>query len=252
LKKQEVSFKSDNLNLYGELYFPTPITLNNPALIICHGIPAVPHNPAERGYAELAETFCTNGFITLIFNFRGSGQSQGNFDLNGWTQDLKSAIDSIYSFDDVKKSRLALMGSSGGAAVSICVAAADPRISSLVTLACPAELDFIPRDKSQELIAYFRKIGVIKDTNFPPSLENWLDGFNAVSPLRYIHHISPRPLLLIHGDQDNIVPIEHAHRLYKQAQDPKELVIIPGAGHRLRLEEKAVDTALKWLKLQSK
>ena len=251
MKKQEVSFKSDNLDLYGELYFPTTTNPSKPALIICHGIPAVPHNPAERGYAVLAEKFCANGFITFIFNFRGSGQSQGNFDLSGWTQDLKAAIDFLYSFDEVKKSKLAVIGSSGGAAVSICVAASDPRISSVVTLACPANFDFMPRDKGQELIAYFRKIGVIRDTSFPASIEDWLEGFNTVSPLRYIHHISPRPLLLIHGDQDNTVPVAHAHKLYEQAKDPRELVIIPGAGHRLRLEEKAIDTVLEWLKLHS-
>ena len=245
---REIRLKADGLELTGELHIPSKAR-GNPALCICHGIPAVPHNPAERGYAGLAEKFCDNGFITLIFNFRGSGQSQGNFDLSGWIQDLKAAIDFLCSFDEVKKSSLAVMGSSGGAAVSLSVAAADPRIASLVTLACPAEFGFMPLDKSQELITHFRKIGVIRDRSFPSSIENWLEGFSAVSPLRCIHLISPRPLLLIHGDQDNIVPPEHAYKLYARAQDPKELVIIPGAGHRLRLEEKAVDTALAWLKL---
>ena len=70
--------------------------------------------------------------------------------------------------------------------------------------------------------------------------------------MRWIGRISPRPLLMIHGEKDDLVPVEHAHRLYERAGEPKELVILPGAGHRLRLEEKAITTALNWLKIRTK
>jgi pimeloyl-ACP methyl ester carboxylesterase len=43
--------------------------------------------------------------------------------------------------------------------------------------------------------------------------------------------ISPVPLLIVHGDQDHFFPVEHAHRLYAAARDPKELWIVPGFGH---------------------
>jgi dipeptidyl aminopeptidase/acylaminoacyl peptidase len=248
MNKKEVTFKSDNLNLYGEIYFPDRIDPARPALCLCHGIPAVPYNPAERGYAVLAEKFCANGFITFIFNFRGSGQSQGNLDLLGWTRDLKAAINFLYSLDEVKKHKIALVGSSGGAAVSVYVAAHDARISSVVTLACPANFDdLMQKSRAEAIISHFRNIGVIRDKDFPPSIESWLEGFNTVSPVRYIHQISPRPLLLIHGDKDDTVPVAHAHQLYQQAGEPRELVIIPGASHRLRLEARAVDAALNWL-----
>jgi alpha-beta hydrolase superfamily lysophospholipase len=46
--------------------------------------------------------------------------------------------------------------------------------------------------------------------------------------------------------------LEHAHRLYQKAKEPKELAIIPGAKHKLRLEEKAVTAVLEWLKLNAK
>lgn len=248
MNKKEVLFKSDNLTLYGEIYFPDKIDPARPALCLCHGIPAVPYNPGERGYAVLAEKFCTSGFVTFIFNFRGSGQSQGNLDLMGWTHDLQAAIDFLYSLDEVKKGKIALVGSSGGAAVSVYVAAHDNRISSVVTLACPANFDrLVQKSQAESIISHFRNIGVIRDEGFPRSVESWLEGFNTVSPVRHIHKISPRPLLLIHGDKDDTVPVVHAHQLYEQAGEPKELVIIPGAGHRLRLEARAVDAALNWL-----
>jgi dipeptidyl aminopeptidase/acylaminoacyl peptidase len=247
MRKKDVSFISDNLNLYGELYSPDITDPAKPALCLCHGIPAVSYNPAERGYALLAEKFCANGFITFIFNFRGAGLSQGNLDLLGWTHDLKAAVNYLYSLDEVKRSQLTLIGFSGGAAVSVYVAAHDTRIASVVTLACPATFDFLPGNKADAIIAHFRTIGVIRDKDFPASVGKWLEGFNTVSPLRYVDQISPRPVLIIHGDKDDTVPVGHAHNLYQKAGEPRELIIIPNAGHRLRLEEKAVDAILNWL-----
>jgi len=55
-------------------------------------------------------------------------------------------------------------------------------------------------------------------------------------------------LLLVHGDTDEIVPVEQAYKLYQKAKEPKELAIIPGARHKLRLEEKAMATVLDWLR----
>ncbi len=249
MKKRNITLKADNLRLAGEVYFPETTKQNCPALCLCHGIPSGQRDPNDRGYPALAERFCAAGFITLIFNFRGTGQSQGNLDILGWTRDLKAAIDFLSSLNRVDKSNLYLLGSSGGAAVSVYVAAHDPRVSSVVTLACPAEFGFLTDvQQTESTIDHFRSIGAIRDAGFPPSIDEWYKGFNTVSPIRWIDKISPRPLLLIHGEEDEVVSIEHAFRLHKQAREPKELVIIPGAGHRLRLEEKAIATALNWLK----
>jgi len=66
---------------------------------------------------------------------------------------------------------------------------------------------------------------------------------------KYYNFVSPRSLLLVHGDADEVVPLEHAYRLYQKAREPKELLVIPGAKHRLRLEEKAMAAVLDWLKV---
>jgi dipeptidyl aminopeptidase/acylaminoacyl peptidase len=251
--KRNFTLTVDNLRLPGEVYLPENSKSPCPALCLCHGIPSGQPNPSgDAGYAGLAERFCAAGFVTLIFSFRGAGQSQGNLDILGWTRDLKAAIDYLTSLKEVDRSRLCLLGSSGGGAVSVYVAANDPRVSSLITFACPAEFTFLTdKQRARATIDQFRAIGVIRDADFPPSIDEWINGFNKVSPLRWIDRISPRPLLLIHGDKDDLVPVEHARKLFEKAGQPKELVIIPGAGHRLRLEEKAVTTALDWLKIKA-
>jgi len=251
VQRQNITIQVDGLKLPAAVFFPET-KKPSPALCLCHGIPAGKYNPAEEGYPTLAQRFSDAGFVTIIFNFRGTGLADGNLDMSGWTRDLRAAIDFIYGLDEVDKSRLCLLGSSAGAAVSVYVAANDPRISAVATFACPANFTFLPSGQQvQSLIDHFRSIGLIKDPGFPLSVEEWLKGFSQVSPIRWVEGISPRPLLLLHGDKDDIVPLEHAHKLYERAGEPKELVILPGAGHRLRLEEKALDIALDWLKAQT-
>jgi dipeptidyl aminopeptidase/acylaminoacyl peptidase len=252
--KRNFTLTVDNLRLPGEVYSPETTGQPRPALCLCHGIPSgQPGSSDDTGYPGLAERFCAAGFVTLIFSFRGAGEAQGNLDMLGWTRDLKAAIYYLASLEEVDKSRLCLLGSSAGAAVSVYIAANDPRVSSLVTLACPAEFGFLTdKQQAKATINHFRSIGVIRDAGFPPSVDEWLAGFSAVSPLRWIDKISPCPLLLIHGEKDDLVHVEQAYNLYAKAGEPKKLVIIPGAGHRLRLESKAVNTALDWLKVTAK
>jgi alpha/beta superfamily hydrolase len=71
------------LRICGEVYIPPGGSRPFPALVICHGIPARVKGPDDRGYPLLAERFCQEGFFVLIFNFRGAGLSEGNFDLLG-------------------------------------------------------------------------------------------------------------------------------------------------------------------------
>jgi uncharacterized protein len=247
MKTYRVRFKADNINLYGEFFIPDMPRKPLPAVCMCHGIPAAVYNPDERGWAVLAERFCEAGFISMIFNFRGSGLSEGNFDMPGWTHDLTAALDELCKLEEVDKQKVYLLGSSGGAATAVYVAAHDDRIAAITTFACPASLNLINEKNVEETLEHFRNVGIIRDANFPPSIEDWLKGFDTVSAIHWVDKISPRPLLLIHGDIDDIVPVRHAEKLFKHAGEPKKLVILEGAGHRLRLEERAVSTALEWL-----
>jgi dipeptidyl aminopeptidase/acylaminoacyl peptidase len=247
MKTYRIRFSADKITLYGEFFLPEMADKKLPAVCLCHGIPAVVYNPDERGWAVLAERFCEAGFISMIFNFRGTGLSEGNFDMVGWADDLNAALDELCKLEEVDKNRVYLLGSSGGAATSIYTTAHDSRISAVATFACPATFSLIKDKNIEPTIEHFRNVGIIRDKNFPPSVEEWLDGFDIVAPIHWIDKVSPRPLLLIHGDMDEVVPVKQAEKLFRTANEPKKLVILEGAGHRLRLEERAVSTALEWL-----
>ena len=75
---------------------------DRPILVLCHGMPAGDnrqngfdsgHAIEELDYASIAEWFALEGFKTVIFNFRGTGESGGNFHPMGWVEDLNSLID---------------------------------------------------------------------------------------------------------------------------------------------------------------
>ena len=209
MDKKAVSLEVDELKIAGEVYLPDKAKDGAyPALCLCHGIPATPPDPTDRGYPLLAERFCAAGLITMIFNFRGTGSSEGNLDISGWTRDLKEVIDYLYSLREVDRTRLSLMGFSGGAAVAAYAASHDPRVSSIVICSCPADFSLlINAGQPQSVIEHFRQIEAIRDKDFPPSIERWLDGFKQVAPIDRIDKIAPRPLLLIHGDQDKMVDV---------------------------------------------
>ena len=166
----------------------------------------------------------------------------------GWARDLEAVIELVYSTPEVDKSRICVMGFSGGAAASAYAAAQNQRVARLVLCACPAEFGkFTNPHRDDFSIEHFRQIGLIRDSAFPDSLDEWRNSFREVSPIRWIDRIAPRPLLILQGENDDLVEVEQAWRLYEKAQEPREIAIIEGAGHKLRLSEKAMDIALEWL-----
>ncbi len=245
-----VVLEVDDLKIAGRLYLPGRVDQTlYPAVCVCHGIPSGSPTPGDGGYPLLAERICHEGFAAFIFNFRGTGVSGGNLDILGWTRDLEAAIDYLCTLPEVDRSRLSLLGFSGGAAVSIYMASQDKRVSSVVTCACPAEFTFLTKvNNSSSLIDHFRNIGAIRDKDFPHSSEDWISGFRLVSPVKYVAGIAPRPLLLVHGSGDETVDVSHAHKLYARAGEPKQLIIVEGAGHRLRQDDRAMTIVIDWLK----
>ncbi len=246
------TLKVDSIEIRGAVYVPAG-DQKYPGLIISHGIPAGVQDPNDRGYPSLAERFCSEGFLTAIFNFRGCGLSGGNFHIRGWTRDLKAVVGYLWARPELDRSSLSLMGFSAGAAASVCVGARDNRVTSVVSCSGPAEFDLFKESRATRVfLKTAREIGIIRRKGFPPSRSDWMGGFAEMAPARWVAGIAPRPLLILHGSQDELIPVEHAWELYRAAGEPKQIHIVKGAGHRLRPEEEAIGVALDWLKRSSR
>ena len=238
----------DGISIVGQIFLPGKDAVY-PVVCLCHGVPSgSPSDPGDGGYPALAEYICNRGYAVFIFNFRGCGDSGGNFDLLGWTRDLQAVVDYLYNLDNVDKARLYLVGFSGGAATSVYVGSKDERVSGVAACACPAHFGLLEeRDKPEATIEHYRGIGLIRDDNFPPSVVGWFDNLRQVTAFDYVAGIAPRSLLLVHGACDETVPVSHAYDLFARAGEPKELVVLEGAGHRLRQEPGVVSAIMEWL-----
>ncbi len=243
---KDIVIEVDSLTLNAALYSPGK-SGRYPAICICHGIPAGPYDPSDSHYPVVAEKFCRAGFAALIFNFRGAGYSGGNFQMSGWKRDLKAVVDILCNLEEIDSTRLAVIGFSAGAAVGICVAAEDSRIACVVAMACPADFSMMKREEVEESIARFREIGIIKEPDFPASVNAWYEDFGNVTAIRDVTAIAPRPLLLVHGRRDDVVPLDHAFRLSESAGESGTLYVLGEAGHRLSRHDEAVDIALQWI-----
>ncbi len=246
---KDLNLTVDSLNIRGQLYLSENLDPPYPAVILCHGVPSGMVDPTDGGYPLLASAISQEGLAVYTFRFRGTGESQGNFDALGWTHDLQAAIDALYQQPEIDKKRLALVGFSAGAAVSLVVAAHDKRVAAVAACASPVDFSSISESTNPQItLHYFRKVGIIRDPAFPPSVEEWLAGFRSVNALKAIAAISPRPVLLIHSAQDPIVPLSNSERLYQAAGEPRQIIVIEGSEHRLRRNQTAVGSLIHWLK----
>lgn len=168
------------------------------------------------------------GNSVLLFDFRGNGDSEdGPQSLAHYEQsDLRAAIE--YAARRRPDAALVLVGFSMGAAVSILVAARDDRVQAVVADSPFAEM--------RGVISH-----VIGKLRLPPFPLLWLTdratrlrygyGFAEVAPIDVVADLAPRPLLLLHGDEDGLIPVEHSQRLYRAAGEPKQLRLFAGADH---------------------
>jgi putative redox protein len=223
------------------------------ALVLCHGFPAGPLGAAgsAQTYPELADRLAAElGWPVLTFNFRGTGDSPGDFSLGGWLSDLRTAVDAALAADGVNGVWIAGFGTGG--ALAICAAGEDERVRGVAALGAPSGFDDWASDPSR-LLAYSRKIGVIRDRGFPPDIDAWVREreLREIRPLALIGKIPPRPILLVHGEDDTAVPPSDARELADAADAMVELRLLAGAGHRLRHDPRAVAALLGWLSRQS-
>jgi pimeloyl-ACP methyl ester carboxylesterase len=211
-------------------------------VVLCHGLPsATPPAPDDPGYAGLARALAARGFAAMHFTFRGCRDAPGEFSIEGWCRDLGAVIDTV---GDGRM--LIIAGSSMGGAVAIAVAAERTEVAAVATFAAPASLDELLPDP-RTFIHEARNRGMIRDAAFPPDPDAWAAEFAALAGEDAVAAIAPRPVLIVHGDADTDVPYVHAERLFAAARDPKELVRLPGAGHRLRLDPRTPEVLIDWL-----
>ncbi|MDQ3384608.1 MAG: alpha/beta fold hydrolase [Actinomycetota bacterium] len=221
-----------------------------PGLVVCHGFPAGAKGAAASAqtYPELADRIAADaGWTVLAFNFRGTGDSEGDFSLGGWLVDLRAAVGHLLDHEGV--GGVWLMGASTGGSLAICAAGEDERVRGVAALSARADFDDWAAHP-RRFLDHAREIGVIRSPRFPPDVDAWTRELREARPLGLVAKLAPRPLLLVQGSDDDVVPSLDARAL-ADCHGSAELRIIRGAGHRLRHDPRAIAVLLGWLERQA-
>ena len=217
LAYEEIRFKaSDGVELYGWFL---------PAKGAAIGTILQLHGNAENistHFTSLA-WMPERGFNVFAFDYRGYGASEGEPTLEGSQRDIDAAVRLLFSRSGVDRDRVVMYGQSLGGALAAYYVAHSPyrdRLRALILESAFSGYVDIVREKLAD--HWF---------TWPFQWIPYLTVDDRFSPLPTMARISPLPLLVLHGDQDAVVPVQDGRRLYEAAREPKQLWIVLGAGH---------------------
>lgn len=232
---QEMAIRGqDGRKIQGRMYLPKEREGNLPTVIFCHGF-----GSNFRELMHHGEGFARAGICCLFFDFCGGGReslSDGAMEemtVESECRDLEDVIAYIKSLDYVDKGRVFLLGESMGGLVCALVAARRPGDIRALLLRYPAFS--IPEDAQRRFMAGENEVfGIALGKGFDEQARK-IDVYGRIPGYG-------RPVLLLHGTRDQVVPIGCSERALPAYRDAR-LIRIPGAGHGFEGEDSAAARA---------
>ncbi len=206
LPLEDVWFQaSDGVRLFGWYVQAQRNSDPGMTLLWCHGNAG---NIVHR--LENMALLYREGLSVFLFDYRGYGQSKGTPSEEGFYRDALAAYAYVTQVREASSDRLVLFGRSLGGAVAGELAGRRPAAGLILESTFP----------SVEAVARQHYFGL-------PA--HWLLGarFDLLDHLRRVN----MPTLVIHGDRDDIIPLELGRQVFDAAAAPKSWYLVPGAGH---------------------
>ncbi len=204
--------------------FHNPGNQSRDILIIGHGVTG---NKDRPFVIALAEAVASEGMAVLRFSFSGNGSSGGDFrecTISKEIEDLNAVVTAAVN----NGYRVTYAGHSMGGAVGVLAAAMDERIKHLISLAGMVNTkDFYDREFGEET----PDEGCMWEEQSCPLSSTYKNDMYEIGSVVSKASEVKVPWLLIHGDADDVVPIEDSRQIFAQANDPKKIIEIPGANH---------------------
>lgn len=177
---------------------------------------------------DFAGRFHHHGYTVCLPDMRGHGASSPAVCTFGLREsaDMVALLDLLAQRPDVDLAAMGVFGTSMGAAVALLTAALDPRLKVVVADSAYARLaDVLRRRRHSGLYGLL--------TPIRRRLIQEASGFRVaqVDVARAVAAMPPRPVLLIHGTHDEIVPVAQSDLLYAALPEPKQVWVVEGAGH---------------------
>lgn len=279
----KVGFPSDGLKLAGIVHIPHDLRPGErrAAFVILHGFGG---NKDGHGQTVMAEQLTAWGYVTMRIDFRGCGESEGEHGriiCLDQVADTSSAITYMASRPEVDPERVALVGSSFGAAVAIYTGGADPRVAAVISSGGWGDGERKFRRQHPTPEAWERFTTMLEDGrkhrertgkslmvprfDIVPIPERLRRNMSAGSIMEFpaetaqsmyefraddmVEKISPRPLLLLHSANDSVTPTHESVELFRRAKQPAELYLLSDVDHFMFNQENPRVTRLvsDWL-----
>ena len=263
--EEKVTFQSDGLKLAGIVETPPDLRPGErrPGFIVLHGFGGNKHG---HGQVVVSQLFSQWGYVTLRVDFRGCGESEGErgrIICLDQVADTRNAISYMAGRPEVDPRRIALVGSSFGAAVAVFTGGADRRVAAVISCGGwgDGERKFRGQHPTPEAWAKFTRMleegqrhrertgkslmvsrydivpipeklrrnmssGSIME--FPAETAQSMHDFRADEQ---VGNISPRPLLLLHSANDSVTPTYESIEMFKRAGQPAELHLLSDVDH---------------------
>ncbi|MEM3153979.1 MAG: alpha/beta fold hydrolase [Candidatus Woesearchaeota archaeon] len=202
-------------------------------VIMLHGFTG---NKDEWGrFERISEILSGKDFCVLRFDFSGNGESEGRFEEAHYGKETDDALSAIAFMKKRGCTSIGLHGHSMGGAVAI-LAASKEKVNA-VAVTAPSSLP-IP-----ERLARYAREWVGK--KLPPEFLENIASTNVLAAAEKIN----APLLIVHGDNDTIIPVDDSKILYNHAKEPRKLVVVPNLDHDfgdLKAADETVREIVEW------
>ncbi len=218
------------------------------AVVVCHGFMGSKEGGGKA--VTMSEELGKLGYAALLFDFCGCGESEGNFSdisLSRHIGDINSSVDFCL---EAGFKRVITTGRSFGGTAAICHGAFDQRVAGVSSWAAPAEparlfSGYLEQagGQNQNLVPLARQDGAV---HVKKSFFQDLAVYNIAKKAALL---APRPLQVVHGSNDQVVPRRNAEIIFNAAGQPKAMQIISGADHQFTGHYRQTwDALFKWLK----
>ncbi len=188
-------------------------------VVYCHG-----NGGNMEHHVGFVEFLPRHGFRVMMFDYQGYGESTPNEPTRESTaSDVNAAID----FATGRWGKPWLMGQSLGASLAIAVAGERPRdVKGVVAVAPFTSYRRVAR-------AVLRKSLLTR----PLVLPSYVIVRGGHDPIDVVANLAPTPLLLVHGEKDELIPPRMSQDLFEKAGQPKDLLLVAGASHNSGWQE---------------
>ncbi len=194
---------------------------NGAVVVLAHG-----SNGERSDLQPEAKILSAAGYGVLAFDFPGHGESDGT--VVQWSAGERRALKRVVAWvaeqPGVDSARIGAFGFSMGGYIVLQTAVEEPQLRAIAAAGTP-------HDPLEHLDWEYGKHGFL--SRWPALLALRLAGMDTETliPEQVVGRVAPRPLLLVAGRDDQLVPNWMTERLFAAAGEPKQLLLVPSAGH---------------------